>query len=59
MRVPLTKTERQVSSGLFRLSCPLLVQAIDQLEDEGGIENVNARLASDESLREVLCISSR
>eukprot|EP00903_Cladosiphon_okamuranus_P016122 g14878.t1 len=42
----------KVSSGLFRLSCPLLVQAIDQLEDEGGIEDVNARLASDESLRE-------
>lgn len=43
-----------MSSGLFRLSCPLLVQAIDQLEDEGGIEDVNARLASDESLREVV-----
>lgn len=35
------------------MSCPLLVQAIDQLEDEGGIEDVNARLAIDEDLREV------
>ncbi|CAN0211412.1 unnamed protein product, partial [Ectocarpus sp. 8 AP-2014] len=43
----------KVSSGLFRLSCPLLVQAIDLLEDEGGIEDVNARLASEEGLREV------
>ncbi|CAM9603549.1 unnamed protein product [Ectocarpus fasciculatus] len=42
----------KVSSGLFRLSCPLLVQAIDLLEDEGGIEDVNARLASEEGLRE-------
>lgn len=42
-----------MSSGLFRLSCPLLVQSIDQLEDEGGIEDVNASLASDEKLREV------
>lgn len=45
----------KVSSGLFRLSCPLLVQAIDQLEDEGGIEEVNARLSTDEELREVTC----
>lgn len=43
----------KISSGLFRLSCPMLVQAIDQLEDEGGIEDVNARLARDEELREV------
>ncbi|CAM9959165.1 unnamed protein product [Ectocarpus sp. 4 AP-2014] len=42
----------KVSSGLFRLSCPLLVQAIDLLEDEGGIEDVNARLANEEGLRE-------
>ncbi|CAN0137123.1 unnamed protein product [Pylaiella littoralis] len=42
----------KVSSGLFRLSCPWLVQAIDQLEDEGGIEDVNSRLAIDEDLRE-------
>lgn len=43
----------KVSSGLFRLSCPLLVQAIDQLEDEGGIEDINTRLSTDEELREV------
>lgn len=29
------------------------MQAIDQLEDEGGIEDVNSRLAIDEDLREV------
>lgn len=45
----------KLSSGLFRLSCPLLVQAIDELEDEGGIEDVNARLEGDGDLREVGC----
>lgn len=52
----------KVSSGLFRLSCPKLVQAIDELEDEGGIEEVNARLEQDEDLREVqylLCMRCR
>lgn len=43
----------KISSGLFRLSCPLLVQAIDRLEDEGGIEDINASLATDEELRKV------
>lgn len=35
------------------------MQAIDQLEDEGGIEDVNSRLAIDEDLREVsdTCVS--
>lgn len=43
----------KISSGLFRLSCPFLVQAIDQLEDEGGVEDMNRRLEADEELREV------
>lgn len=46
----------KTSSGLFRLSCPLLVQAIDSLEDEGGIEHMNARLDVEEDLREVSSI---
>lgn len=43
----------KISSGLFRLSCPLLVKAVDQLEAEGGVETVNARLEEDQALREV------
>ena len=40
----------QVSSGMLRLSCPHLVKAIDELEEEGGIEAINGHLiaASDE-----------
>lgn len=43
----------KISSGLFRLSCPFLVKAIDELEDEGGIEDVNKKLEVDGELREV------
>ena len=37
----------QVSSGMLRLSCPHLVKAVDDLEDEGGIETINDRLNAD------------
>jgi Protein of unknown function (DUF501) len=36
--------EYSVSSGLFRLSCPKLVQAIDQYEREGAITEYNKHL---------------
>ncbi|CAM9158528.1 unnamed protein product [Choristocarpus tenellus] len=42
----------KISSGLFRLSCPMLVQAIDSLESEGGIEHINERLELEPDLRE-------
>ncbi|CAM9939242.1 unnamed protein product, partial [Sphacelaria rigidula] len=37
----------KISSGLFRLSCPLLVKAIDKLEEDGGLEDVNDQLEVD------------
>jgi Protein of unknown function (DUF501) len=40
--------EYSVSSGLFRLSCPKLVQAIDQYEREGAINEYNKQLMADE-----------
>lgn len=43
----------KISSGLFRLSCPLLVKAIDKLEEDGGLEDVNDQLEVDAELRQV------
>lgn len=43
--------QHSVSSGLFRLSCPKLVQAIDKWEREGAISDFNDRLQSDEQWR--------
>lgn len=43
----------KISSGLFRLSCPLLVKAIDKLEEDGGLEDVNDQLEVDVDLRQV------
>ncbi|CAM9800828.1 unnamed protein product [Phaeothamnion confervicola] len=42
---------QKFNTGIFRLSCPLLVQAIDKMERDGGIDEVNARLATDFELR--------
>lgn len=42
----------RISSGMLRLSCPLLVKGIDEYEADGGIEHFNAMLAKNESLRE-------
>jgi hypothetical protein len=36
--------DRRMNSGLLKLSCPLLVRAIDKLEDEGCIAQMNAKL---------------
>jgi len=33
--------EHKVSSGLFRLSCPLLVRAVDEWEAEGGVREMS------------------
>jgi hypothetical protein len=34
----------RINSGLLKLTCPLLVRAVDQLEDEGFINQFNAKL---------------
>jgi hypothetical protein len=38
----------RVESGLFRLSCPLLVKAIDEWEGEGAVKRINAELHESE-----------
>lgn len=38
---PVTRT---ISSGMIRLSCPHLVQAVDELEAEGGLDYFDAKL---------------
>lgn len=42
----------KVSSGMLRLSCPLLVKAIDEWEASGGIEEMNTALKRDLSLKQ-------
>lgn len=37
-----------VDSGLFRLSCPLLVKAIDEWEAEGAVVNLNREVEADD-----------
>ncbi len=41
-------------SSVFWLSCPLLVQAVDELEAEGWIRHLEQRVCCDEQLRERL-----
>jgi hypothetical protein len=41
----------RISSGMLRLSCPLLVKAIDEWEADGGIEYLNLQVSKNESLR--------
>lgn len=48
----------KISSGLFRLSCPLLVQAIDKLEEDGGLEDMNEQLEIDHGLRQVCLVGA-
>lgn len=48
-----------LDSGLFRLSCPLLVQAIDEWEGEGGVKAVNAEVRADEAMQEQLAHAHR
>ena len=37
----------RVNSGLLKLTCPLLVTAIDLIEDEGHIDKINSKLTDD------------
>lgn len=36
--------EKRINSGLIKLTCPLLVRAVDELEDEGFIAELNGKL---------------
>mmetsp|Transcript_14055 Transcript_14055/g.21469 ORF Transcript_14055/g.21469 Transcript_14055/m.21469 type:complete len:310 (-) Transcript_14055:26-955(-) len=41
---------KKVTSGLFRLSCPLLVQAVDEWENEGAVREMSDMVRSSKEL---------
>jgi len=45
---PMPATTGRVNSGLVKLTCPLLVNAIDALEDEGMISALSKKMEEDE-----------
>jgi len=49
---PLPKATGRMNSGLLKLTCPLLVRAIDTLEDEGFMEDLNKKLADSNRLQD-------
>jgi len=49
---PLPKATGRMNSGLLKLTCPLLVRAIDTLEDEGFMEDLNKKLADSNQLQD-------
>lgn len=44
----------RINSGLLKLTCPLLVRAVDELEDLGAMGGLNERLAEDGDWRNFL-----
>ncbi|CAM9213565.1 unnamed protein product [Chrysoparadoxa australica] len=45
-------SQHRFNSGIFRLSCPLLVEQIDNIEAEGAINTMNERLQANTLLQE-------
>lgn len=41
-----TERKSKLESGLFRLSCPLLVKAVDEWEAEGAVKRINEEVVS-------------
>jgi hypothetical protein len=48
---PAPPSSGRMTSGLLKLSCPLLVRAVDELEDEGFIQQFNERVATNVELQ--------
>jgi hypothetical protein len=42
----------RINSGLLKLTCPLLVKAVDSLEDDGMIDELNKRLSGSQALQD-------
>ena len=42
---------KKISSGMLRLSCPMLVKAIDSIEEVGGVEKYNQIVRESEELK--------
>jgi len=47
--MPVERKAVPIDAGLFRLSCPLLVKAIDEWESEGAVATLNAEVEADQS----------
>lgn len=54
---PFPANGRRINSGLVKLSCPHLVRAVDELEDEGGIGAMNDIVKDSEVLRRSMVLT--
>ena len=54
---PFPANGRRINSGLVKLSCPHLVRAVDELEDEGGICSMNDIVKDSEELRRSMVLT--
>ena len=54
---PFPANGRRVNSGLVKLSCPHLVRAVDELEDEGGIGMMNDIVKDSEELQRSMVLT--
>ena len=54
---PFPANGRRINSGLVKLSCPHLVRAVDELEDEGGIGAINDIVKGSEELQRSMVLT--
>lgn len=54
---PFPSRGRRINSGLVKLSCPHLVRAVDELEDEGGIGAMNDIVKDSEELQRSMVLT--
>ena len=54
---PFPANGRRINSGLVKLSCPHLVRAVDELEDEGGIGAMNDIVKGSEELQRSMVLT--
>jgi len=54
---PVTSKGRRINSGLIKLSCPHLVRAVDELEDEGSIGMMNGMVEKSDELQRSMVLT--
>ena len=54
---PIPSGGRRINSGLVKLSCPHLVRAVDELEDEGGIGMMNDMVGKSYELQQSMTLT--
>lgn len=54
---PIPSGGRRINSGLVKLSCPHLVRAVDELEDEGGIGMMNDMVGKSDELQQSVTLA--